>query len=166
MTAYNLDDSAVNPFPNAIVTYICPLWPLVESIQALLDHKTVCKTVRLQDCPFAPLITPSTASSAASNMPLCLLPACPELGQTTLDFIGYMLSKKTSKRTSPTTIVPPIRKSNGEPHWILRESSHETLLCREFMAYRIAFYNKDESDPKGYVLYCNSYPRELKLSAV
>jgi hypothetical protein len=34
------------------------------------------------------------------------------------------------------------------------------------MACRIAFYDEDESDPEGHVLHCNSYPRELKLSAV
>jgi hypothetical protein len=34
------------------------------------------------------------------------------------------------------------------------------------MACRIAFYDEDESDPEGHVLHCNSYPCELKLSAV
>ena len=32
--------------------------------------------------------------------------------------------------------------------------------------YRIASYDDDNSDPEGHALHYNSYPRELKLSAI
>jgi hypothetical protein len=40
------------------------------------------------------------------------------------------------------------------------------MLVRQFQIARIVHYDDDELDPEGYVLYCNSYTRELKLSAI
>jgi hypothetical protein len=107
----------------------------------------------------------STALFTFSNISLCSLLTYLELRQTTLNFASYITVKKPGKRASPTTKTP-VRRSNREPHWILRESDYETLLCHEFLACRIVYYDDEESDPEGHVLHRNSYLCELKLSAV
>jgi hypothetical protein len=40
------------------------------------------------------------------------------------------------------------------------------MLARQFQIARIVHYDNDESDPEGHVLRCDSYSRELKLSAI
>jgi hypothetical protein len=123
------------------------------------DHSTSTCLLLLSICSL------STASSTFSNIPLCLLPTYPELEQTTFNFISHITAKKPDKCASPTTKTS-VQRSNGERHWILRESDHKTLLCCEFLACWIVYYNDKESDPEGYILHCNSYLYKLKLSTV
>jgi hypothetical protein len=73
--------------------------------------------------------------------------------------------KKPGKRAKPQT-AKPLRRSTGGEQWIAGESAHEELLVRRFATYRIASYDVDNSDPEGHALHRQSYPRELKLSAI
>ena len=103
----------------------------------------------------------------------CPLPGGPELGQTKLNFSGHFIPRKPGKPATPRTNIPLKRSNADRPnnrpdvrHWLFGESSHEAHLARDFLACRIAFYDEEDSDPEGHVLHRNSYPRELKLSAV
>jgi len=92
--------------------------------------------------------------------------AVPESGQTTLDFTGRYIAPRVGRK--PKANAPRYLKGDVPrlPHQSFTGSTQEATLIRQFETARIVHYDDEASDPNSIARHRNSYPRELKLSAV
>ena len=94
--------------------------------------------------------------------PVPALPTVQGPGQAKLSFDGPRITlKKPGKPAKSVYKVPP----HVSCRWLFG-SAYETGLARQFQTAYIVNYDPDESDPKGYDIYRNSYSCELKLAAI